>query len=372
MATTEKTSAKLTAKAPDRVLSAQDGSGATVPACAVHSQVGSKHEEAARLRALARLDILDSSPEQPFETVVELVRQVLHVPICAVSLIDIDRQWFKAFRGLTATEGPRNTSFCTHAITGGAAFTVPDATKDWRFADNPMVIGSPHIRSYAGIPLTTADGYNIGSLCAIDVVPRKFSPAEIAILTNFAALVMGQIELRQIASTDVLTGIMSRRVWIDCAEREVLRARRYGAALSFLMIDIDRFKAINDDYGHPAGDQVLKQVAEVALAQLRESDWFGRYGGEEFVAALPETNLAEAMTLAERIRAVIAAERFAVLGDKACTISIGIATLGQHEANRKGALERADRALYLAKAMGRNRVQVESCSAKPPSARAAA
>ena len=322
--------------------------------------------------ALARFEILDTAPEQPFEHIVELVRQVLHVPICAVSLIDSDRQWFKAFRGLASTETPRSTSFCTHAIIGQTAFTVPDATKDWRFADNPMVIGKPYIRSYAGIPLTTTDGYNIGTLCAIDVVPRTFSPAEISILTNFANVVMGQIELRQIASTDALTGIMSRRAWSDYAEREVLRARRYDAALSFLMIDIDRFKSINDTFGHPAGDQVLKQVAEIALLQLRESDWFGRYGGEEFVAALPETNVAEARILAERIRAVIAAERFAMLGDQACTISIGVAMLGPRETSRSCALERADQALYLAKKLGRNRVQVEHCSAKPRSARAAA
>ena len=354
------------------MLSVQEGSGTNMPAGAAHSRAGSKHDEAARLRALARLDILDSAPEQPFETIVELVRQVLHVPICAISLIDIDRQWFKAFRGLVVNQSPRDTSFCTHAIDGRAAFTVPDATKDWRFADNPAVIGSPHIRSYAGVPLATADGYNIGSLCAIDVVPRTFSPAEIAILTNFANLVMGQIELRQIASTDVLTGIMSRRAWIDCAEHEVLRARGNGKALSFLMIDIDRFKAINDFYGHPAGDQILKQLAQEVGAPLRESDWFGRYGGEEFVVALPETDLTEAVILAERIRSMIAAKRFAVLGDRACTISIGVAMLGARETSRSCALERADQALYLAKEMGRNRVQAERCSAKPPSVRAVA
>ena len=354
------------------MLSAPGGPRATASGVAVLSSAGPKDGEDARSRALARLDILDSAPEQPFENIVELVRQVLHVPICAVSLIDIDRQWFKAFRGLAITESSRDTSFCTHAITGQAAFTVADATKDWRFSDNPMVIGSPHIRSYAGIPLTTADGYNIGTLCAIDVVPRTFSPTEISILTNFASLVMNQIELRQIASTDALTGIMSRRAWIDGAEREVLRARRYGSALSFLMIDIDRFKAINDHYGHPAGDQVLKQVAEIALLQLRESDWFGRYGGEEFVAALPETNLSAALILAERIRTVIAAERFAFLGNQACTISIGVAKLGPHESSRSCALERADQALYLAKEMGRNQVQVKRCVVRSRSSRAAA
>ena len=317
MATTGKTSAKFAGKARDRVPSDRVGSAASVPACAGDSLARSKFDEAGRLRALARLDILDSGPEQAFEIVVELVRQVLRVPICAVSLIDHDRQWFKAFRGLDFSETDREQSICSHAIYERRACIVPDATQDPRFAANPLVTGRPYIRSYAGIPLTTTEGYTIGTLCAIDVVPRVFTPGEIVILTNFASLVMSQIELRQIASTDVLTGILSRRAWIDCAEREISRARRQGANLSFLMIDIDRFKAINDRFGHSGGDQVIEHLTEAVAAQLRESDWFGRYGGEEFVAALPDTNLAEAMVLAEHIRTAIAAMRFADLDDQA-------------------------------------------------------
>ena len=316
-------------------------------------------DEAARLRALERLEVLDTAPEQPFEDIVELVRQVLRVPICAVSLIDCDRQWFKAFRGLDIAHTCRDISFCAHAITAQGPFTVPDAAIDPRFFANPLVTSSPHIRSYAGIPLVTADGYSIGALCAIDVVPRTFSSSEIAILTNFARLVIGQIELRQIAATDVLTGIMSRRAWLDCAEREVPRAGRGGTALSFLMIDIDQFKMINDQFGHLVGDQVICQLARATGLQFRETDWFARYGGEEFVAALPETDLAEAMILAERIRATIAAKRFAGLGDQVCTISIGVATLRPHETSHRRALERADHALRLAKKMGRNRVYAE-------------
>ena len=365
------TTVKFSAKSA-RGLTVRSRSGGALPVCPVSRRPGSKLDETARLRALARLEILDTAPEQPFESIVELVRQVLHVPICAVSLVDLDRQWFKAFRGLDVTETARDISFCAHAIMAPGAFAISDATKDPRFAENPLVTGSPFIRSYAGIPLITADGYPIGTLCAIDVVARAFSPTEIAILNSFAKLVIGQIELRQIASIDVLTGILSRRAWIDCAEREVPRARRYGAALSFLMIDIDRFKAINDRFGHPIGDQVLKQLAQAIGAQLRESDWFSRYGGEEFVAALPETNLAEALVLAERIRAVIAATRFAGLGNQACTISIGVAMLGPREVSRSRALERADQALYLAKKTGRNRVQAEAGPDKPACARAAA
>lgn len=317
-----------------------------------------KDEEAGRLLALKRLEILDSEPEQPFESIVALVCQVLHVPICAVSLVDQDRQWFKAAKGLDVCQTDRDMSFCSHAIKDSVPFIVNDASKNPLFFENPLVVGEPKIRSYAGIPLQTPEGYNIGTLCAIDVVPRKFSDHEIAILSNFANVVAGEIELRQIASTDALTGVMSRRAWIDCAEREIHRARRYKKSLSFFILDIDNFKAINDRFGHAVGDQVLNEIAQCAVTQMRPMDWFGRFGGEEFVAALPETDLANAMKLAERIRSSIAAMRFACLDDQACTVSIGIAKLDADEADVSYPLKRADRGLYLAKRLGRNQVQV--------------
>ncbi len=363
---------KAIAKATSRERAAQDRQDWKGPVCGVRPPAAPKIDELARLRALARLDLLDSPRERPFDLIVDLVCQAIDVPICAISLVDQDRQWFKAIRGFDAKQSARDSSFCSHAINAAVPFIVKDAINDALFVDSPLVTGQPHIRSYAGIPLITAEGFAIGTLCAIDVVPRDFSPSEIAILANCAKVVMGEIELRQVASTDVLTGVMSRRSWTDCAEREVPRAQRYGGALSFLMIDVDRFKAINDRLGHQVGDQVLIELAQTIGELMRESDWFGRYGGEEFVAALPETNLAQAAILAERIRTVIATKRFACLGDQACTVSIGVAMLARAETSCDPALNRADQGLYLAKKMGRNQVKAMPVSAKPPSDRAAA
>lgn len=331
-----------------------------------------KCDEAGRLRALARLDILDSAPQPLFDGIVELVRQTINVPICAISLIDHDRQWFKAQRGLDVCETSREISFCTHAITATAPYIVVDATKNCIFKDNILVTGSPHIRSYIGIPLISDEGYCLGTLCAIDVVPRKFDRNEIVILGNFSKVVMANIELRQLASTDALTGIMSRRAWIDCADREVDRARRYSDDLSLLVLDVDNFKLINDHFGHHVGDEVLQGLALAIGAQLRRSDWFGRFGGEEFVVALPNTSLANAAILAERIRAAVAEMRIASLGNQACTISIGVAAHSQHEISYGEAFERADRALYLAKNLGRNRVQVADIADKWPAVHVAA
>ena len=114
-----------------------------------------KSDESGRLKALGGLHVLDSGEEQPFEKIVTLVEQILRVPMCAVSLVDKDRQWFKARRGLDACETARDISFCTHAIRGTEPFAIPNALLDGRFANSPLVTGAPHIRSYLGIPLMT-------------------------------------------------------------------------------------------------------------------------------------------------------------------------------------------------------------------------
>lgn len=313
-------------------------------------------DENGRLRALDRLHILDTSNEAPFETIVELVCQVLNVPICAVSLIDQDRQWFKAYRGLGVSETPRAISFCTHAIQQSSPYIVEDAKRAPLFAENPLVTGDPNIGSYVGAQLKTRDGFNIGTLCAIDTMPRVFSASEIALLTKFASLVVDDIEMREIATCDALTGALSRRTWLNCAMHELHRARRYKSSMAIFMIDIDHFKHVNDRFGHPAGDEVIKAVAATAAAELRKSDWFGRYGGEEFVAALPDSSLANALVVAERMRAAVAALRLPGLGDHRCTISIGVADVDAQEANIGLAVERADQALLRAKRAGRDQV----------------
>lgn len=317
-----------------------------------------KSDENGRLKALGALNLLDSGEEQPFEKIVTLVQQILRVPMCAVTLVDSDRQWFKARRGINVCETARDISFCTHAIRSTEPFLVPNALLDGRFANSPLVTGAPHIRSYAGIPLMTPDGYNIGSLCAMDDKPRVFASAEISILSNFAKLVVDELELRQVLSTDQLTGAMARAAWFDVAANEVTRAHRYDRPLCLLVLDIDHFKSVNDHLGHTAGDAVLRQVAQVALGQLRQSDVLGRFGGEEFVVLLPETVLADAALLAERLREEVKQASYPGHEDLRCTISIGVAELSQTEQKIGTLFERADSAVLQAKTNGRDRMEI--------------
>ncbi|EJL31328.1 sensor domain-containing diguanylate cyclase [Novosphingobium sp. AP12] len=314
-------------------------------------------DETARLAALRRLDILDTPPEEPFENVVNLVRAVLGVPISVVTLLDEERQWFKARVGLDATETPRDVSFCTHTIRQRMPLVIPDAKADSRFADNALVNGAPHIRAYAGVPLVTSDGYNVGALCAIDTRPRDFSEGEIAILRNFASIVVNEMELRRIAERDQLTGVLTRRGFLDRVEKEMARARRHGHAASLVLIDIDHFKTVNDTWGHPAGDAVLRELAKVLHGSGRHADLLGRIGGEEFAMLLPEADGAAALAAAERHRAAIAAHPIAIAPARtiAITASFGIAALDDTTATAEDWIARADVPLYEAKHAGRNR-----------------
>ncbi len=129
-------------------------------------------DETYRLDALRSLDILDTASEDDFDAIVKLAQELFRVPICLVSLIDGGRQWFKACIGLDVSETSREISFCGHAILAEGAFVVLDATKDERFVDNPLVIGPPGIRFYAGMPIRLPSGYQVGTVCIIDRKPR--------------------------------------------------------------------------------------------------------------------------------------------------------------------------------------------------------
>ena len=314
-------------------------------------------DEEARLAALRRYDILDSGEEEQFQRIVELTATILGAPMAAITLVDAERQWFKASTGITATSVPRDITFCTHTIQQTEPLSIPDATADGRFSSNPMVTGDAHIRSYLGVPLRTPEGYNVGTLCAIDREPRAFDARQGEILTKLAEIVVEQFELRQIAKQDSMTGALSRSGFLAEAEREFLRASRYERPSVLLVIDVDGFKAINDRYGHPAGDAVLVSIANSSMAAMRRSDIFGRIGGDKFGMLLPETEPEEALAAAGRIRntvesTIVEAPNAAVRA----TVSIGIAPIPALSEGVATWFSEADIALYEAKQYGRNRV----------------
>jgi GAF domain-containing protein len=153
--------------------------------------------ETERLAALRSYKILDTKPEEHFDELTRLAALICGVPISLISLIDTDRQWFKSRFGLDVQETPRAQAFCTHAIMQPEMFVVPDATKDERFAHNPLVTGDLQIRFYAGAPLTARDGHVLGTLCVIDHEPHTLTEAQKEALKIVSQLVIANFELRR-------------------------------------------------------------------------------------------------------------------------------------------------------------------------------
>lgn len=308
---------------------------------------------------LQRYEMTGTPQEEGFERVTRLVRQVFDVPMSMVNLIEGHLQWFKGAQGSGGREGDKGLAFPGSGIVHGEPLVIADTLADPRFATNPLVIGKPHIRFYAGVPLCTPSGQNIGTLCAADTRPRDMSRAQAAALLDLAMIVMSDLELRRLATTDGLTSILSRRGFREEASRAVALALRHRYDLSVIVFDLDHFKSINDTHGHATGDIVLRETAATCGDLLRKSDLIGRIGGEEFAILLPHTKVADAMDVAEKLRSAVARQRLhALSGPFGISASFGVTGLDRTTADIDSLLQRADVALYEAKADGRNRCVV--------------
>ena len=189
--------------------------------------------DVARVAALRALGILDTPPEPNYDDLTRLAAQICQVPIALISLVDADRQWFKARVGLDPAETPRELSFCAHAIAEPQTdvFVVPDASADPRFAANALVTGAPHIRFYAGTPLVTHDGWALGTLCVIDRVPRQLTPDQLHALTTLRRHILDALELRRIIARQntVIADLDETRRHLDVARRTAEEATRAKA-----------------------------------------------------------------------------------------------------------------------------------------------
>lgn len=259
-------------------------------------------DEQTRLETLRSLSILDTPPEERFDRLTRMAKRLFGVPIALVSLVDENRQWFKSCFGLSVSETPRDFSFCGHAILGNDVFIIPDTLVDERFADNPLVLNDPYIRFYAGCPLRGPNGSKMGTLCIIDRKPRIFSNDELEALTDLAAMVEREISAVQLATLDELTKISNRRGFMILAQHSLHLCARQKLSASLVFMDLDKFKLINDTFGHAEGDRALMAFAEHIKTACRDSEIFARLSGDEFVMLLIGTSRDRAEGVVSRLR----------------------------------------------------------------------
>ncbi|CAI9389647.1 MULTISPECIES: sensor domain-containing diguanylate cyclase [Citrobacter] len=244
---------------------------------------GIPENEEERLKSLYLADLLDTGSEERFDRLTRLAKKLFQVPVALISLIDRERQWLLACEGLGTRETPRNVSFCGHAILQEGPFIVNDAVSDDRFHDNPLVIGEPYIRFYAGYPVHLPDGAVAGTLCLIHSSPRPFNDDDIASLRDLAFIVEDEFKVTGIAMTDSLTGIPNHRGFYNAGEKRFLALTQTNVPFSLIFLDLDKFKPVNDLWGHAEGDEVLKVFSALLCQHLSAGDIAGRIGGDEFV-----------------------------------------------------------------------------------------
>jgi len=308
------------------------------------------NNEALRIQTLRELNVLDTSPEERFDRLTRLAKRLFNVPIALVSLVDADRQWFKSCVGLDVSETSRDISFCGHAILGDQILTVPDAGLDERFHDNPLVVGAPGIRFYAGCPLTVTNGSKLGTLCLIDIKPRDLDDEDRALLRDLARMAEQELAAVQMASMDELTLLSNRRGFEALARHALGVCKRLEKPATLLFFDLNDFKQINDTYGHAEGDGALKTFADVLRIAFRESDVIGRLGGDEFVALLTAADHVETSAIMARLREILD-ERNATL-KRGYDIRFSVGQI-EYDAGRHSDIEAlladADKAMYLHK-----------------------
>ena len=315
-------------------------------------------DEPARLAAVRAYEILGTPPELEFDALTRLAAFMFDTPIAVVSVMDENRLWFKSKIGLDVPELDRKVAFCAHAIMEPRqALVVEDLRTDERFSGNPLVTQAPHIRFYAGAPIIDPNGFALGTIAVIDARPRQFSAAQRDALVDLSTLVMtalrnrrSALELSRLARTDHLTGIANRAQFELAVASEIQQAARSGESFAVLCMDLDGFKEINDEHGHAAGDEVLREVARRLQTQVREGDTVARLGGDEFGIVMRRGTAEEARSLAQRIVATV--ELPVALpsgGVVAVGMSVGDASFSADADTADALMAQADRTLYVSK-----------------------
>jgi len=275
---------------------------------------------------------------------------------------------------------PCEQSLCQHVINSKQRIECRDASQDERFRHACEVQDAPHVRFYVGQPIHNAEGYVIGALCIADTEPRVLSAPQALWLEDLACLLEATIALRYLSFshetarlfanssgqdklTDDLTGVFNRRGIIDMTNHAYARCRHEHRSFSLALIDLDHFKALNETYGHQLGDALLQEAAMRIQRAVRGGDIVGRWGGDEFLVALPGSSPAVLQDIGNKLVQQVSG-RFAAQGvEIELSASVGLVGMGAPQAifDEVAWMEAADQALYIAKEAGRAQASVYAC-----------
>ncbi len=330
-----------------------------------------------QLASIHQLDPFYTPLEERFERLTRLGRTALDLPVVAITAVRENRQWYKSVVGWQISELPLDDGLCGPIIEDGQPRIVADTLTDPLFAKKAIVTGAPNFRFYAGYPLRDASGMTVGTYCGFDTKPRETDEHFAKLLSDMGQLAERELlttdlcnaqtqliaklsEARRQAMFDVLTRVWNRRGGMDLLELAVNGADQDKEGFSICLMDIDNFKKINDQYGHPVGDQVLRKIAASIVASVRPHDIVCRYGGEEFLTILRGAGEEHCTEIAERIRINIQALPIRTReGTVPMTVSIGVAVRSSNDdITAEQLIEHADQALYQSKQRGRDRVSV--------------
>ncbi len=307
-------------------------------------------DEAARVSELRALGLLHTDAEERFDRYTRLAQRVFDVQVAMIALVDDEFVWVKSIQGTELQEYSRTGSFASHAINANDLFIVEDAWADPRFRNHPVLPTAPEVGFYGAVPLKGPEGHHIGVLSIIDTKPRVLDPSEEASLRDMGSMVSSELASMSVATTDPLTGICNRRGFDQLSEQAIAFCARSAMPVSVIMIDLDLFKSINDEWGHSAGDTALKELAAALAHTFRDSDVVGRLGGDEFAVLLSGTPGNQAQIGANRLFSAI--DQFNATKDHPWSLhlSVGIAELADYTPEAlQTALQRADQQMYAHK-----------------------
>lgn len=320
--------------------------------------------EAERLEALHDQAILDTPPSPDFDALARLAAQACDAPVAGIGLLDRDRLWFKARVGALPAELPASACLAEETAQAlGGLLCVPDLSDDSRFQMHPVRTACPEWRFYAGAVIHDEAGHALGVVSVASPEARQLDAGQRQALADVARLAWHAIDahaqrrtLARQAITDPLTGLANRAHFDQALNVELAHAMRRGEPFTVLVMDLDGFKEINDGFGHAAGVDVLRAVAERIQAQVRTGDVVARFGIDEFGVVMRHGGRDDAQVLARRIVRAVAGPITLSSGDTVGVgISVGMAAYDDDIESVRTLLAQADQALFEAKRQNEKR-----------------